>query len=213
MKNRKEEGMEEIVDARGLACPQPVILAKKALEQHTRIVVYVDNAAAMENIRRLGAHLKCAVTIDKMEGNIYHIHLSRGPGDLALPEASDEAFAQETCQSARSGPLVVAIASETMGRGNDELGGILIKAFIHTLLQIDALPERIIFYNTGVKLTAQGSDVLDDLRRLADAGVEILVCGTCVNYFGLSGLIGVGTVSNMFEIAGTMAAAGRLITP
>ena len=100
-----------------------------------------------------------------------------------------------------------------MGKGNDELGAILIKAFIHTLLQMENLPTRMLFYNTGVKLAALGSPVLDDLNQLSEAGVEILVCGTCLNFFELTDQLAVGSVTNMYEIATTMAAAPRILTP
>lgn len=200
--------MEEIVDARGLGCPQPVILAKRALERHARVVVYVDNATAYENVRRLGAKLGCEVTIDRQPDGSHHLHLSRGETAVA---AGDESATRSQVQKT-DGAYVVAITGETMGRGNDELGALLMKAFIHTLLQLEALPDRIIFYNAGVKLAARGSDVADDLRQLAEAGVELLLCGTCVNFYGLSGQTLVGSITNMFEIAGSLAAADRLVT-
>lgn len=203
--------MEHIVDARGQHCPQPVIMTKQALEEHARIVVYVDNDAARENVRRLGTKLGCEVTIDKQPGGIYHLHLSRA-AEKPLPDTDDSASAT-ICQVEPADKYVVVIASETMGKGNDELGAILIKAFIHTLLQMETLPTRMLFYNTGVKLAAQGSPVLDDLSQLSEAGVEILVCGTCLNYFGLTDKLAAGAVTNMYEIATTMAAAPRILTP
>ena len=78
---------------------------------------------------------------------------------------------------------------------------------------MEPLPDTIIFYNTGVKLTVKDSDVIDDLRQLEKAGVTILICGTCTNYFNISNDLGAGAISNMYDIASTMAAAGRLITP
>jgi selenium metabolism protein YedF len=100
-----------------------------------------------------------------------------------------------------------------MGRGDDELGYVLIRSFIHTLLTLNPLPDTILFYNTGAKLAARDSEVLDDLKQLEKAGVSILVCGTCTNYFGISDTLGAGSISNMYDIASTMAGAGRLITP
>ncbi len=110
-------------------------------------------------------------------------------------------------------PFVVVFSSDKMGRGEDELGDVLIRAFIHTLCEQGARPDKIIFYNTGVKLAAKDSAVVEDLKQLADSGVELLVCGTCVNYFKLSGQIGAGTVSNMYVIAETMCSAGRVVMP
>ena len=111
------------------------------------------------------------------------------------------------------GPFVMVFSADQMGRGEDELGDILIRSFIHTVCQQGIRPDKIIFYNTGVKLTAKDSAVVDDLRQLAEAGSELLLCGTCVNYFGLSENIGVGIVSNMHDIAEIMCSAGRLVMP
>lgn len=199
--------MKKTVDARGLNCPQPVILAKKALEENENIVVIVDNKAAMENVRRIGAKLGCSVEIENSGENEFKIHLRRGhiePAAIADVPVS--------C-SASSGELVVVISSETMGRGDNELGKVLMKAFIHTLIQADELPSKMMFYNAGVKMATVDSEVLDDLKNLSDAGVEILLCGTCVNFFNLSGKTGTGKITNMFEILSVMSSAARLIKP
>ena len=196
--------MKEIIDAKGLACPQPVILTKKALEQQDKVMVIVDNEPAVENIRRLGTKMGCTVNIDKKDDGTFHIHLSGEAKETAAAPLKNGSIA---------GPLVIAISSDRMGRGNDELGYVLIRSFIHTVLTLEPLPDTIIFYNTGVKLTVKDSDVIDDLRQLEKAGVAILICGTCTNYFGILNELGAGVISNMYDIASTMAAAGRLITP
>jgi selenium metabolism protein YedF len=206
--------MQEIVDARGLGCPQPVILAKQALERHRRIVVLVNDPIAAENVRRLGVKMGCEITMDRKDDGDLHIHLSHS--GTAQADASIEVAPEAdrmSCAPGHNETLVVVISENSMGRGNEELGYILIKAFLHTLLQLDRLPDRMIFYNTGVKLVVTGSDVLDDLHQLQNAGVDILVCGTCVNYFGLSDSIAAGRISNMFEIANAMTEAGKLIAP
>ncbi|HQP30709.1 MAG TPA: sulfurtransferase-like selenium metabolism protein YedF [Deltaproteobacteria bacterium] len=200
--------MEHVVDARGQACPQPVIMAKQALAAYSRVVVYVDNDAARENVRRMGAKLGCEVTIDRQPGGVFHVHLSRS-ADKPLPESGRD----ETCQAANAQGYIVVLSGETMGKGSDELGAVLIKAFIHTLLQMENLPSRMLFYNTGVKLAVQGSPVLDDLKQLSEAGVEVLVCGTCLNFFGLTDQLAVGGVTNMYEIATGMASANRILSP
>jgi len=198
--------MHKTIDARGLACPQPVIMTKEALATSPRVVVMVDNSGAVENVRRLGSTMGCAVTIDKTDETTYTIHLSR---DAEAPAGGDP----QEGPGQGGGSYVVAIASETMGRGSDELGVILMRSYIHTLLQLEGLPDTIIFYNTGVRLTVEGSDVIDDLHRMAELGVKILVCGTCTNYFDVTDSVAVGDISNMFEIAATMAQAGRLVAP
>lgn len=198
--------MEKVIDAKGLACPQPVILTKKAIEQQDRVTVIVDNEPAVENIRRLGTKMGCTLDMEKKGDGTFHIHLSRKAGEgkgAAAPNAG----------SGAAGPLVVVISSDRMGRGNDELGGVLMRSFIHTLLTLEPLPDTVIFYNTGVKLAVRDSDVMDDLKQLETAGVSLLVCGTCANYFQLSDRIGAGGISNMYDIASAMAGAERLIIP
>jgi selenium metabolism protein YedF len=113
----------------------------------------------------------------------------------------------------KSGPFVIVISENKMGRGNDELGTVLIKAFLHTVAGQAQKPDVMVFYNTGVKLTIQGSDVLDDLKQLESEGVQILVCGTCLNYFEIKDKLAAGIVSNMYDIVETMSSAGRLLTP
>jgi selenium metabolism protein YedF len=111
------------------------------------------------------------------------------------------------------GSTIFVIASNVMGHGNDELGALLMKAFIHTVVDLEHRPELIILYNTGVKLAASDSGVVDDLKALEDKGVRILLCGTCVNFFELGDKLGAGTVSNMYDIAGLLSTAGRIVRP
>ncbi len=200
----------ERVDARGLGCPQPVILAKKAIEQHDRIVVLVDNLTAVENVKRMGTKNGCAVQVESKPDGTFALSLSKAPG-----AAQAESGIPATCGSETSGngPFVVVFSEDRMGRGNDELGYVLIRAFIHTLCQQENRPDAMIFYNSGVKLAVKDSEVLGDLRELCGGGVEMLVCGTCVNYFGIAGDVGVGTISNMYDIVDLMSRAGRLVMP
>ena len=196
--------MAKIIDAKALACPQPVLLTKKALEQENNVTVIVDNEPAVENIKRLGKHMACTLRTEKKEDGTFQIHLSReagGSADVPL----------DVCCA--TGPLVIAISSDRMGRGNDELGYVLIRSFLHTILSLEPLPHTVIFYNTGVKLTVKDSEVLDDLKKIEESGVSILICGTCLNYFGISKDLSVGIISNMYDIASTMAGAGRLVVP
>ena len=113
----------------------------------------------------------------------------------------------------KSGPFVIVMSENKMGRGNDELGTVLMKAFLHTVAGQAKKPDVMIFYNTGVKLTVQGSDVLDDLKQLESEGVQILVCGTCLNYFEIKDKLAAGIVSNMYDIVETMSSGGRLLVP
>lgn len=199
--------MNEKIDASGLACPQPVVLAKKSLETRDTVIVIVDNETARENVKRLGEKSGCTVSIEDKENGTFALTLSKtdtvqSTGDIT-PVPSSSA----------TGPNVFVISANTMGGGDDELGELLMKAFIHTIFDLDYLPDTLIFYNTGVKLAVKDSDVLDDLKQLEHDGVEILVCGTCANFFNIQDDIAAGVVSNMYDIAGTMSRAGRIVTP
>ncbi len=208
--------MPVIVDARGLACPHPVILAKKAIVENEAVTVLVDNPIAAENIRRLAEKTACGFSVADKGGGILEIALTR-KGVTGVRPVDSEVKAEELSYTSAPekglGPFVVVLSDNHMGRGDDVLGDVLIRSFIHTLLQLKPPPDTIICYNAGVKLAAKDSAVLDDLQQLAQAGVDILVCGTCVNYFALGEQIAVGHISNMYDIAETMAGASRLLRP
>jgi selenium metabolism protein YedF len=203
-------GEIKIVNATGLACPQPVVLTKQAIESHEKVRVIVDNDTALENVQRLGTKLGCDVKSEKKNDGTYEITLTRKAGTAPVKEAFTPSCSTAPAQA---GPFVIVLSEDKMGRGNDELGYVLIRAFLHTMCLQKEKPDVMIFYNTGVKLALQESEVLDDLKELATAGVEMLVCGTCLNYFEVKDKLGVGLVSNMYDIAGTMSKAGRLISP
>ncbi len=208
--------MQVTIDARGLACPQPVIMAKKAIEENEQINVVVDNDMAVENIRRLAVKMACGFSVTEKEGGIREIALVRTGATSQTPIDSEAIAAEISCAvvaGKETGPLVVVLSDNHMGRGDDVLGDILIRGFVHTLLQLKPLPDTIICYNAGVKLAVKDSAVLDDLQQLAKDGVDILVCGTCVNYFEVGDQVAAGHISNMYDIAETMAGAGRLLRP
>jgi selenium metabolism protein YedF len=208
----REENMSELIDARGLACPEPVIRTKKALDACDDLTVLVDNQTALENVKRLASSSGCAVEVKEESGGIFRMQLRKPQGGSGSSKASSECLRPETVAQS-TGPSVFVIASDVMGHGSDELGAILMKAFLHTAIDLDQRPDVMIFYNTGVKLTASDSDVIDDLKALEAKGVKLLICGTCVNFFDLTGKIGAGIVSNMYDIAGTLSTAGRIVKP
>lgn len=199
--------MKHDIDARGLACPQPVILTRTAMKNNSEIDILVDNETALENIKRL-AENSCWTFNSVTSGGHYKITLTSGGTQILN---SPERNLKDMINSINN--TVVVFSSDKMGRGDDELGSLLIKAFIHTLTSLDRLPSTIIFYNTGVKLTAEGSGVTDDLDFLHEKGTEILICGTCLNYFNISDKVKAGTVSNMFDILNTLNNAGNIINP
>ena len=208
--------MPVTIDARGLACPEPVLLAKNAVAENEEVTVLVDNDVAVENIRRLAAKTACSFSVTEREDGVREIALVR-TGTAGQPPVNTGAGAAElpcaVVPGKETGSVVVILSDNHMGRGDDVLGDVLIRAFIHTLAQLKPLPATIICYNAGVKLAVKDSTVLDDLRQLEKAGVDILVCGTCVNYFGLGDQIAAGHISNMYDIAETMAGAARLVRP
>jgi len=111
-----------------------------------------------------------------------------------------------------AGPLVLVVPGETMGRGEEELGGVLVRTFFHTLSEVAPTPDTIIFYNVGVRLVLDDSPVLEDLKGLSERGVEMLACGTCLKYLEAAERVAVGEVSNMYTIAERKLAAGRVVT-
>ena len=108
-------------------------------------------------------------------------------------------------------PIVVTVSSDQMGRGDDELGHVLIRSFLHTLGEVEPAPDVVILFNNGVKLAVEGSAALEDLGRLERAGVRILLCGTCLGHFGLKDQVAAGEVSNMYAISGTMLGAAKVV--
>ena len=209
--------MKTTLDARGLACPEPVLRAKKAIEENEEVTVLVDNETAVENIRRLAVKTACGFSVTEKGDRVLEIALARTGTAYRHPVDDGNTLAAEpACAIAparETGPVVVILSDNRMGRGDDVLGDILMRAFLNTLLLQKPLPETIICYNAGVKLAAKDSAVIDDLQLLEQAGTDILVCGTCVNYFGLGDRIGAGHISNMYDILETMAGATRLLRP
>jgi len=200
--------MDKIVDARGLACPQPVILTKQAMAEGGEgpIITIVDNETSRHNVSRMAVKAGYQVEVEERDDGIY-LHLTRGGAE---PSAAPQPAVGGTEPAA--GPLVLVVPSDRMGRGPEELGEILIRAFFHTLGEVEPRPDAVIFFNSGVKLVVEGSPVLEDLQALAEGGVEILACGTCLGYFQLKEKVAVGEVSNMYTIAETMLGAGKVVT-
>ncbi len=196
--------MRKEIDARGLACPEPVVLARKGLSECDEITVIVNDETARENVRRMAEAMGCRVSVDNRGGDTF-IHVSKA----GRPTEGDSPACARS--EPLPGPTVLVISSDTMGRGDDELGRILVKSFLHTLGEADTKPDVMIFFNTGVRLAITGSEVLEDIRSLVQAGVKILVCGTCLGYFEAKDKLAAGTISNMYDITDTMLKAGKIV--
>ena len=204
---------KKIVDARGQLCPKPLIMTKKALQElgpHEHLAVLIDNQTSKENVERF---LKDNGVIFRTEdlGAYFQIMLSAGAPLPDLPQP--EAYCRPAEKAQAKSRHVVCLGSDRMGIGADELGGILLRAFINTLHETSPLPEGMVFYNTGIKLTLDDSPVLEALQNLEKAGIKMLVCGTCVDYFKAKEKVSVGTVSNMYDISQTLARAAHVVAP
>ena len=196
--------MGAIVDARGLACPQPVIRTRDALRAGDAVTTIVDNETSQHNVTRMAEKAGFAVRAEKRDDGIY-VHIGRP--DVTLRPAD-----QPAAVAAAGGPLVLTVPSEFMGRGDEQLGQILVRGFFHTMGEVQPLPDTIIFLNSGVKLVVTGSPVLDDLRALSEQGIALLACGTCLGHYGLKEQVAVGEISNMYAIAETLLNAGKVVS-
>jgi selenium metabolism protein YedF len=195
----------ELINVLGKPCPIPVIEAKKALRKTAPggvIHLLVDNDISRQNLEKMAAGLGCAF---KWE--------ARGDGNILVSVTAPEAGgrAEGTLSGGGNQNLVIAISKNTMGTGSDELGAILIKAFIYSLTELDTPPETLLFFNSGVKLTTEGSNALADLKTLEEKGTIVSSCGTCLDFYQLKDKLAVGNVTNMYAIASAMADAGKLI--
>jgi len=187
---------DNFIDVRGLACPGPVIETKKRLEGMAdgTLEVLVDNKTAVQNVTRLAQNLGCAVLLKEKDGGYL----------LAIRK-------EKQCRQEEKDGLVIQIASEVYGVGDDELGHNLMKAYIYALNEASPPPRALIFINGGVKLACEGSPVLDSLQALQKKGVEIISCGTCLNFYGLSEKLAAGSIGNMYDIVERMNQAARAI--
>ena len=193
------------LDCRNLACPGPVIQVKMTFEETLpgeSFSVDVNSETSRDNVRRFAESRGAMVHIEgEKKGTIRLV--------ITVPLATETRRHGDT----EVKHPVVFIASETLGQGDDKLGRILMEGFINTLLEQDRIPDRILFMNAGVKFAVQGSAVLKTLGKMTDHGCEILVCGTCLEFFSLSDKLSVGTVSNMFDIQGALLEAASVIRP
>lgn len=215
--------MKQLIDARGKQCPVPVIETKKALKEITEgmVEVLVDNEIAVQNLTKMAKQMKLNCFSEKVAVDHYvvHIEVLKTIADMIQSQSSNNPV-QNTASTIEQNHLetieettIVVLSANYMGEGNEELGKVLMKGFIYALTELDKLPKKILLYNSGAKLSIQGSDSLEDLRLLESKGVEILTCGTCLNFYGISDQLAVGSVTNMYAIAESMMEAIKIIKP
>ena len=204
--------MDKIIDCKGMACPLPVVNAKKAAEELKTgdvLTVLVDNEIAVQNLTRFAEHKGFGVRAEKKADQEYAVVMQVGG---AAAETTREEEVACVMDSRRKGMLVI-LSANVMGTGDPKLGTSLMKAFVFALTKQDQLPDTILCYNTGAYLTCEGADTLEDLKLLESEGVTILTCGTCLDFYGLKETLAVGSVTNMYDIVERMEHAAQIIKP
>ena len=208
------------IDARGDACPLPVVKAKKAIAQlggAGEVEVLVDNEIAVQNLTKMAQQKGYCSSSEKLGPQEYKVRFrvedTRPGPEVAVLGEVKKRVEYETCTPDARTDTVVVISSDKMGDGAEELGKTLLKAFVFSLTQQDKLPKTILFYNGGAHLTCEGSPMLEDLKALEAEGVEIMTCGTCLNYYGLTEKLAVGSVTNMYAIVEKLTQAGNVVKP
>ncbi|PIE57181.1 MAG: sulfurtransferase-like selenium metabolism protein YedF [Desulfobulbus propionicus] len=201
------------LDCRRLSCPQPVLKVKEFLEQgQEEIEILVDNEGAMQNVSRFAGSRGCKVATEPLADGSFRIVLRGGSVKGSTALTSEDSACVISAEPPQTG-LVYVISSDTMGRGDDELGWTLLQMFIQTIKDVPPLPEKILLYNSGVRLVTRESGALTALRDLLERGVEIMACGTCLDFFEMKQEIRIGHISNMYEIMEIMTRASKVISP
>lgn len=198
------------VNAMGDACPLPVVKTQKAMQELQgagTVETLVDNETAVQNLGKFAASRGCEARSEQLGEKQYRVTIT--VGETAHAGETQEA----QCFSCAKPKTVAVLSSDTMGSGSEELGTALMKAFVYALSQQETLPDTILCYNGGAKLSCEGSASLEDLRAMAAQGVEVLTCGTCLNFFGLTEKLSVGEVTNMYVIVEKMNGADRILRP
>ena len=199
-----------VVNAVGDTCPIPVVKATKALNEMKEagvVEVYVDNEIAVQNLTKLANSKNLKSSAEKKAADLFIVTIT-ADGAAEAGSAVEETV---SCTPDRRGNTVVAIASEGLGHGHEELGRVLMKGFIYALSQLEELPKTILFYNGGASITTEGSPSIEDLKSMEAQGVEILTCGTCLDYYGLKDKLMVGEVTNMYTIVEKLTQADKVI--
>jgi selenium metabolism protein YedF len=192
----------EYIDLKGMSCPFPVIQTKKLIESKMvpELNLLVDNGPPRENVTRYLESQGYCVNVESEQADTAVLHATKTEGSEVI-----------SLQTAKK--VVVLIDGATVGRGDDVLGAVLMKSFLHTLKEISPRPWRLIFINAGVKLAAEGSDLANVLSELESLGIEILSCGICLDFFKLKEKLRAGKVTNMYEIVSSLVAATNVIRP
>ena len=198
--------MMELLDCKGLTCPQPVVETRDFLAAHPdnrEVMVLVDNLAAARNVERFLGTQGFKASIHGADPDFKVQGHRQGPGSCEIELEGSEDRTQKT---------LIMVTQAAMGRGDDQLGTLLMLNFLRTLKEMGTALWRLVFVNSGVKLTIEGTDTLPVLQELEKEGVSILVCGTCLNHFGLLDKKQCGETTNMLDIVTSLQVADKVIT-
>jgi selenium metabolism protein YedF len=199
------------VDAKGKLCPMPLIMTKKALgeiKENESLKILIDNDTSVKNVTRFLEEHGMKVHTEK-KGDVSELTVNKAGN---IPESTS---AEEYCTVGEDGiaNYIVAIQRNRLGDGAEELGTILIKGFVNTLPEVTLKPKTIVFLNSGIFLALKDSPVIESLKKLENSGVEILACGTCLDYYKKKEELGVGKISNMYDILERLSNTGNVIYP
>ncbi|MPQ44189.1 sulfurtransferase-like selenium metabolism protein YedF [Clostridium tarantellae] len=188
----------KLIDCKGMICPMPVINTKKYFDsiEKGEAKIIVDNEISKDNICKYA--IGCGYKVDFFKEN-----------DLFLINIEKNNISKKHLNKDENYALL--ISSDLLGDGDVNLGEILMKGYIYTLSESDIIPEKLVFINSGVKLTVKGSSVLESLNKLIDRGVEILCCGTCLDFYGIKDGLEVGNITNMYTIVEIINSYGKVI--
>lgn len=199
------------LDERNKECPIPVIDTKhklKEMKEGEELKVQVSKAVQVDNVSNVAKDLGLEYSSKKISDTEYEVYIK------VTKEIKNMSSVNENCTCGSTEKnVVVVVSSDTMGHGDDKLGHNLLKAFIFALTQTAELPNTILFYNGGAKITCEGSECLEDLKKLEEAGVKIKTCGTCLDFYGIKDKLKVGVVTNMYDIVETEEKATVVIKP
>ncbi len=202
----------KVIDAFGLQCPKPIMLAKKEIDAGNReVAVRVDNDTAVKNLTRLGGKTGLGVSVDEIEGG-WLVTLAEGEAPASASPVS-VSTGGGACPTSGGCGYAVFVGKDRVGEGDAELGHNLMKMALYTLAESGDAPVSLLFMNSGVKLVAGGEpQVIESVNRLVEQGTEVLVCGTCLDFYGLKDRLDAGEVSNMYDILERMREAAKVIT-
>jgi selenium metabolism protein YedF len=194
----------------GKPCPIPVVEAKKALLQGQDVMVLVDNAIAVQNLEKMATGLGHGFSYEQKSETEYTVAIMVKPPDGQ--QVSCQVMAPTAAPSEAGSAQIFLITGDQIGISAEEPGKKLMQNFLYSLAQLPKAPEIILLINAGVKLAAQGSEVLDNLETIAEHGADIRSCGQCLNYYGLTEKLAVGKITNMMEIVEFLISSRRTVT-